>query len=96
MSTREILQEALSLPVEERVQIADSLLRSLNTPISAIDEQWLEVAVRRLQEIRSGKVEPIAGDRVFAEILERFLSMTYLFHPEAKQELMDGIEYYES
>ena len=72
MSTREILQEALSPPVEERVQIADSLLRSLNTPISAIDEQWLEVAARRLQEIRSGKVEPIAGDRVFAEIRERF------------------------
>ncbi len=72
MSTREILQKALSLPVEERVQIADSLLRSLNTPISAIDEQWLEVAVGRLQEIHSGKVEPIAGDRVFAEILERF------------------------
>jgi hypothetical protein len=44
MATKKILEEALSLPVEERALIADSLLRSLNMPDSDIDAKWTEVA----------------------------------------------------
>jgi putative addiction module component (TIGR02574 family) len=72
MTTKKILEEALSLPVEERALIADSLLRSLNMPDSGIDAKWTEVAKRRLQELRSGKVKPIAGDEVFDRALKRF------------------------
>jgi len=71
MRTRELIEEALSLPVEERALIADSLLRSLNMPDTSIDAQWLEVAKRRLQELRSGKVKPVPGDEVFAKVLKR-------------------------
>jgi len=72
MTTRKLIEQALSLPVEERALIADSLLRSLNVPDIAIDTKWTEVAKRRLQELRSGKVKPIPGDEVFSEVLKRF------------------------
>jgi len=72
MTIRKIIEEALSLPMEERALIADSLLRSLNMPNTAIDAKWTEVAKRRLQELRSGKVKPIPGDDVFEKALKRF------------------------
>ncbi len=72
MTTDRLIEEALSLPVEERALIADSLLRSLNTPDAAIDAKWMEVAKRRREELRTGKVKPIPGDEVFSEIAERF------------------------
>jgi hypothetical protein len=50
MTTEKILEVALSLPVEERALIVDSLLRSLNIPDSGIDAKWMEVAKRRLQD----------------------------------------------
>lgn len=72
MKTKEIIEEAASLPIEERAYIADSILRSLNAPDSELDHKWASVAQRRLQELRSGEVEGIAGEDVFARIWERF------------------------
>ncbi len=72
MTTERLIEEALSLPVEERALIADSLLRSLNAPDAAIDAKWMEVAIRRREELRTGKVKPISSDEVFSEIAERF------------------------
>ena len=69
---KEIIQEAESLPVEERVMVIDSLLRSLNPPSVEIDREWAEIAKRRLAELRSGSVKPIPGNEVFAKIRERF------------------------
>jgi len=69
---KEIIQEAESLPVEERAMIIDSLLRTLNPPAAEIDIEWAKVAKRRLAELRSGQVKAIPGDRVFAKIRERF------------------------
>lgn len=71
-TTKKLIDEALSLPVEERVLIADSLLRSLNMPDTAIDKKWIEIAKRRLGEMRSGKAKPIPGDEVFYGIHELF------------------------
>jgi len=71
MKTNKIIEEALSLPVEDRARLADSLLRSLNTPDPAIDAQWAAVAKSRLQELRSGKVKPIPGEEVVSEALKR-------------------------
>jgi putative addiction module component (TIGR02574 family) len=72
MKTRNLIEEALSLPVEERASLADSLLRSLNRPDVAIDAQWAEAARRRRDELRTGIVKAIPGDEVFSEVLGRF------------------------
>ena len=71
-ATKKLVDEALSLPVEERALIADSLLKSLNTPDPDIDKKWIEVAKRRLGELRLGKVKPIPGNSVFDRIHKRF------------------------
>ena len=70
--TEDIIQEATSLPVEERIIVVDSLLRTLNMPDSDIDKEWAVVAKRRLGELRSGRINPVPGDQVFARIRERF------------------------
>jgi putative addiction module component (TIGR02574 family) len=71
-STAEIIQDAESLPVEERTIVVDSLLRSLNPPDPEIDRKWAAVAKRRLEELRSGRVKPVPGEEVFARIRQRF------------------------
>lgn len=68
---KKLIDEALSLPIEDRAFMADSLLKSLNTPDPEIDENWIKTAKHRLAEIRSGKVKPIPGDKVFARAQQR-------------------------
>jgi hypothetical protein len=70
--TKDIIQEAAALPVEERIIVVDSLLRTLNIPDPDIDKKWVVVAKCRLAELRSGRVVPVPGDQVFARIRERF------------------------
>jgi hypothetical protein len=71
-SAKEIIVEAESLPVEERALVVDSLLRTLNRPDSEVDRKWVEVAERRLAELRSGAAKGVPGTVVFERIRERF------------------------
>ncbi|MCF6149635.1 MAG: addiction module protein [Candidatus Kuenenia sp.] len=72
MKIKDIIAEAISLPVEERAMVIDSLLKSLNPPESEIDKKWATVAKRRLEELHSGKVEAVPGEEVFKKIWNRF------------------------
>lgn len=72
LTTKELISEATSLPVEERAIVVDLLLRSLNPPSEDIDRKWAMVAKYRLEELRSGKVMAIPGDEVFAKVWKRF------------------------
>lgn len=71
MNTKELIAEAISLPVEERALMVDSLLKSLNLPETDIDKRWAFVAERRLDDLRSGRVEAVAGEEVFEKIWRR-------------------------
>ena len=71
MKTTELLDEAISLPVEERAMLVDSLLRTLNSPYVDIERQWTDVAQHRLREFRSGEVKAVLGEEVFKRILGR-------------------------
>ena len=53
MRPKELIAEAISLPVEERAILVDSILRSLNSPEAHIDRQWITEAERRLEEVRA-------------------------------------------
>lgn len=65
---QELISEALSLPVEERATLVDSLLKSLNSPESEIEQKWLDVARKRLEELRSGRVKAVPGEQVFDRV----------------------------
>lgn len=51
--------------------LIDSLLRTLNPPDAAIDREWIQVARRRLAELRTGTVKPVSGETVFADVKRR-------------------------
>ena len=72
MNTKELINDAVLLPVEERVLVVDSLLRSLNKPESDIDKKWTIVAKQRLADLRSGAVQSIPGKEVFDRVWNRF------------------------
>ncbi|MEO5342234.1 MAG: addiction module protein [Gammaproteobacteria bacterium SHHR-1] len=72
MNTKQLIDEAVSLPVEERALVVDSLLRSLNQPESEIDKIWAKEAQRRLEELRSGRVKAIPGEEVFKKVWKSF------------------------
>ena len=69
---KDIVEEAAQLPVDERVIVVDSVLRTLNVPIPEIDRAWAEVAEARIAELRSGRVIAIPGEQVFARVSKRF------------------------
>ncbi len=72
MNTKELIAEAVSLPVEDRTFLADTLLKSLNPPETEMDQKWAAVAQRRLAELRSGRVKAIPGAEVFDKVQRRF------------------------
>ncbi|MFI4862153.1 MAG: addiction module protein [Phycisphaerales bacterium JB063] len=72
LNTRKLIDQIESLPVEGRVAIVDALLRSLNQPDPSVDADWAKEAKRRLDDLRTGRVEGIPADEVFAKARERF------------------------
>ncbi|MHB1357974.1 MAG: addiction module protein [Rhodocyclaceae bacterium] len=71
MKTSDLMTEAASLPLEERARLVDSLLQTLNPADEATTAAWLAVARRRLDELRSGRVEAIPGEAVFDKVRRR-------------------------
>ena len=74
IKTKEIFDEAISLPVEIRTKLVEKLLLSLNPSQKEIDKLWAKKAEKRVEEIRSGKVKTIPGERVFKKIRNRLNS----------------------
>ena len=70
-NSKDIIQDAASLPVEERLIIVNSLLHSLNPPNPTIDQVWAESARNRLEELRNGSAEAIPADEVFTSMGKR-------------------------
>jgi len=71
LKTDELMDEAMSLPVELRAQLIDKLLKSLNPAQAEIDKLWAVEAEKRVADIESGKVQPIPGEEVFKKIKKR-------------------------
>jgi putative addiction module component (TIGR02574 family) len=64
--------EALLLPREDRAELVEKLLESLNVPTQKeIDHLWAQEAEKRIKEYEEGKVEAIDGEQVFREIRDR-------------------------
>lgn len=74
-ATRELLAEALELPLDERAQFAAELLESLQEAESAVEEAWAEEIRKRAAAARAGDLASTDWrtvlDRVEKEVLGR-------------------------
>lgn len=66
-----LIQQALDLPAEERAEVAERLLSSLEPPLSAIDQLWAREAEERVDAYERGEIEPISAEDVFNAIKNR-------------------------
>jgi len=65
-------QEVLSLPSEERLELINELIRSLNiSPQPDIDDKWKKEAEKRVKDLDESNVQSIDGEQVFNEIRSR-------------------------
>ena len=65
MNLKQIEEEALHLSEEERAELAQKLLLSLDVPAAnEIEEDWLVEARRRAKELDEGIVQPIPAEEV--------------------------------
>lgn len=68
MKTADLMNEAASLPLEERARLVDSLLQTLNPVDDSAAAAWLATARRRLDDLDSGRVNAVPGDEVFERV----------------------------
>ncbi len=68
-----IYEQALGLPIEDRLILIDKLLNSANLPTQAdIDKAWSKEVERRCRKIDTGEAKFIPGEEVFQKIKKRF------------------------
>ncbi len=73
MTVEQIAAEALSLPSEARALLADRLVESLDPAEDGITRQlWAVEAKRRVEDVRSGRVQTIPGDEALARVRSAF------------------------
>jgi len=77
-----LLQSALSLPANERAEIAASLIESLDEEMDAdVEAAWGEEIKRHLKQIDRGEVQLIPWDEVIRSMRERLIATTADRHP---------------
>ncbi|MBT3259782.1 MAG: addiction module protein [Deltaproteobacteria bacterium] len=68
-----VIEEALSLPANIRLNLVEKLITSLNLPIDEdIDRLWAEEAERRISKIEIGEVRLVPGEEVFSKIRAKY------------------------
>ena len=71
VSISELKSEMMKLPAEVRAELAEELVESLeSSKDEPIQREWIDEAVRRRDEVRSGEVETVPSELVFAEVRE--------------------------
>jgi len=62
-SIEQLVTQAMELPGESRARLAELLVESLEVEdIGPVEKAWLAEAKRRRDDVRAGRVEPIAGE----------------------------------
>ena len=70
MSVQDLEAALLKLPNQERARLAEVLIESLDDE-NEIAQAWTAEAERRLEELRSGTVQGVQEEDVFARIRAR-------------------------
>ena len=65
----QITTAALQLPVSSRAELAEKLVGSLDfSENDDMQRAWAAEAIRRRDDVRSGRVQTIPGEQVLAEV----------------------------
>jgi putative addiction module component (TIGR02574 family) len=64
LTVDQIRQAATRLPLEDREDLTGELVRSVQTERDEIEQSWIELAERRLEEIRAGRASTTPHDEV--------------------------------
>ena len=67
METEEIVGNALKLKPDQRLDVVDRILHSLDHPDPEIDRVWIDEAEKRLAAYRAGKVKGIQAEEIFGK-----------------------------
>ena len=68
-----IFEQALDLPIDDRLVLIDKLLNSTNLPTRLeIDQAWSKEVELRCQELENGNAKLVSGEEVFEKIKKRF------------------------
>jgi putative addiction module component (TIGR02574 family) len=65
MSINELLEQALTLNVNERTKLIDELFKSIDKPDEEIDQIWVDEADKRLEAYRKGKIKAVPMENIF-------------------------------
>ncbi len=63
----EIEAEGLNLPRDQRAQLAEALITSLDEDVE-VEHAWAEEVARRLADVRAGTVQLIPTEDVYADL----------------------------
>lgn len=66
-SFKEIEQQAQALAAEDRAKLAETLLESLQAPLSEIETAWAQEIEERVAAFDRGETQAYAAEDVFAE-----------------------------
>jgi len=62
----QVTEEALKLPASSRALLAEKLVESLE--VAEMEQLWATEAICRRDDVRAGRVQPIPGEEVMAEV----------------------------
>ena len=62
------MRQALELPANDRAALIEVLIVSLHKPDPTVDALWLKEAESRMAAYRSGELDAVDADHVFAEL----------------------------
>ena len=66
-SLKNVEQQAITLAVEERAKLAETLLESLRSPVSEVEAAWAREIEERVAAFDRGETQTYAAEDVIAE-----------------------------
>jgi putative addiction module component (TIGR02574 family) len=64
----QVLAEALTLPTQERAQLAEQLFTSLDISSEEIERLWAAAAESRIDAYERGEIKAVSSEDVFKKI----------------------------
>ena len=72
VNPEKFLNDVDSFPIDIKTKLIDKLLYSLHPISEKIDALWVDEIEPRVDEIKTGKVDLIDGEEVFAKARSKF------------------------